>query len=291
MERKGLGRGLSALMADVSLEEISGTAARAEMKLPIEQLRPNPHQPRTDFDEMALRALADSIRQKGLIQPLIVRPAGDHYQIVAGERRWRAAQMAQLHDVPVIIRALDDQAVLEIAIIENVQREDLNAIEEALGLRALIDRFGHTQEMVAEALSRSRSHVANLLRLLALPQEVQDMVREGALSAGHARALIGTDDSLTLAKRVVQDGLSVRQTERLVRRLREEAGREAPAVRKQADAKDADTRALEADLAANLGLPVSIDDHGGAGNLVIRYRNLDELDRICGVLTRAGDSA
>ena len=218
-EKKGLGRGLSALMSDVNLGPATESAPRrADARLPVDKLRPNPLQPRKDFDADALQALADSIRQKGVIQPLIVRPVGDAYEIVAGERRWRAAQMAQSHDVPVVIRELDDTEVLEIAIIENIQREDLNAIEEALGLRQLMDRFGHTQEKVAEALSKSRSHVANLLRLLVLPASVQQMVRGGGLSAGHARALIGSENPEALAQRIVSQGLSVRETEALVRK-------------------------------------------------------------------------
>ena len=190
-EKKGLGRGLSALMSDVNLGPASESAPRrADARLAVEKLRPNPMQPRKDFAPDALQALADSIRQKGVIQPLIVRPlSGGEYEIVAGERRWRAAQMARSHDVPVVIRDLDDTEVLEIAIIENIQREDLNAIEEAQGLRQLMDRFGHTQEKIAEALSKSRSHVANLLRLLALPASVQQMVRDSVLTGRSCQGL------------------------------------------------------------------------------------------------------
>ena len=191
-EKRGLGRGLSALMADVHLAgpEQMATPRKAELLVPVEKLEPNPQQPRMDFKQEELESLADSIRQKGVIQPLIVRrkPGRDVYEIVAGERRWRAAQLAQLHEVPVVVRELNDTEVLEVAIIENIQRADLNAIEEALGFRQLMTRFGHTQEKLAEALSKSRSHVANLLRLLTLPAEVQDLLRDGALSAGHARA-------------------------------------------------------------------------------------------------------
>ncbi len=290
--RKGLGRGLSALMSDINLRPESEGPRRPDMTLPIDRLHPNPDQPRKTFDQAALESLADSIRRKGLIQPLIVRPRGDGYEIVAGERRWRAAQMAQLHDVPVIVRELDDTEVLEVAIIENIQREGLNAIEEAQGLKQLIDKFGHTQEKVAEALSRSRSHVANLLRLLTLPEAVQEMVREGRISAGHARALITASDPLQLARRVVNEGLSVRQTEQLAsagagpRRQRnrsDDAGR---------DARDADTRALEGDLSAHLGMRVRIDHRGNGGTVSISYATLDDLDRLCAVLsggTIAGD--
>jgi ParB family chromosome partitioning protein len=286
-EKKGLGRGLSALMSDVNLGPASESAPRrADARLAVEKLRPNPMQPRKDFAPDALQALADSIRQKGVIQPLIVRPlSGGEYEIVAGERRWRAAQMARSHDVPVVIRDLDDTEVLEIAIIENIQREDLNAIEEAQGLRQLMDRFGHTQEKIAEALSKSRSHVANLLRLLALPASVQQMVRDSVLTGGHARALIGSSNPEALAQTVVGRGLSVRETEKLVR----EAGEGKRTVEKGSDTagnKDSDTRALEADLSAHLGMAVQIDMASGeAGMLSVRFKTLDDLDRLCQALS------
>ncbi|TVR47558.1 MAG: ParB/RepB/Spo0J family partition protein, partial [Rhodobacteraceae bacterium] len=195
-ERRGLGRGLSALMAEVTppAEEGGADDRGRTQRLPIEQLRPNPDQPRRHFDETALAELAASIREKGVIQPLIVRPRDDMFEIVAGERRWRAAQRAQVHDVPVVIREFSDTEVLEIAIIENIQRTDLNPIEEAMGYRALIERFGHTQEKLSEAMGKSRSHIANLMRLLSLPDDVQTMLREGRLTAGHARALITAAD-------------------------------------------------------------------------------------------------
>jgi ParB family chromosome partitioning protein len=284
MERKGLGRGLSALMSDVNLRPESEGQRRADQRLPVEKLRPNPLQPRKDFDQAALDSLAESLRQKGVIQPLVVRPVGDMYEIVAGERRWRAAQIAQLHEVPVVIRDLDDTEVLEVAIIENIQREDLNAIEEALGLRQLIDRFGHTQEKIAEALSKSRSHVANLLRLLVLPDDVQIMVRDGTLSAGHARALIGTPDPLALARQVASHGLSVRETEKLARDSGDSSKNRARTAPTSPE-KDADTRALEGDLSAHLGLKVEIDHRGEGGALLIRYRNFDDLDRLCQILS------
>ncbi len=289
-EKKGLGRGLSALMSDVNLGPASESAPRrADTRLAVEKLRPNPLQPRKDFDAESLQSLADSIRQKGVIQPLIVRPAGDGYEIVAGERRWRAAQMAQSHDVPVVIRDLNDTEVLEIAIIENIQREDLNAIEEALGLRQLMDRFGHTQEKVAEALSKSRSHIANLLRLLTLPESVQQLVRVAELSAGHARALINSADPEALARTVVQRGLSVRETEKLVRGAGESRTREARRGPNPAPEKDSDTRALEADLSAHLGMSVQIDMQGGeSGAVTVRYKTLDDLDRLCQALSSAG---
>ena len=221
-DRRGLGRGLSALMADVNLDTASAApdVRRFELVLPVEKIVPNPDQPRRDFQPQALNDLADSLRQKGVIQPLIVRkkPGEDLYEIVAGERRWRAAQIAQLHELPVIVREFSDSEVLEIAIIENIQRAELNSIEEALAYRQLMDRFGHTQEKIAEALSRSRSHIANLLRLLALPEDVQQMVKSGTLSAGHARALITTGNATELALQVVGRGLSVRDTEELARK-------------------------------------------------------------------------
>jgi ParB family transcriptional regulator, chromosome partitioning protein len=291
-EKRGLGRGLSALMADVHLagpEQMSG-ARKAELHLPVDKLEPNPQQPRLDFKREELESLADSIRQKGVIQPLIVRRklGRDVYEIVAGERRWRAAQLAQLHEVPVVVRELTDSEVLEVAIIENIQRADLNAIEEALGFRQLMTRFGHTQEKLAEALSKSRSHVANLLRLLTLPDEVQDLVRDGALSAGHARALIGTPKAVELAGQIVAKGLSVRETEKLVK---SEAAMKAPKSSRQTPEKDADTRALEADLTANLRLPVKIDHgaDGESGQITIRYKTLDDLDMLCQMLSRLPD--
>ncbi|MDP1669101.1 ParB/RepB/Spo0J family partition protein [Phaeovulum sp.] len=288
LEKRGLGRGLSALMADVNLAHERGAPAprRGEIRLPVEKLVPNPDQPRRDFDAEALAELAGSIRAKGIIQPLLVRahPTDTSlYEIVAGERRWRAAQMAELHEVPVLLRELSDTEVLEVAIIENIQRADLNPIEEAMGYRQLMDRFGHTQEKMAEALSKSRSHIANLLRLLQLPAEVQAWLREGKLTAGHARALIPTPDPVALAAQVIAKGLSVRETERLAK---------APATTKPArphlprSEKDADTRALEQDLSAHLRMRVVIEHNGfDGGQMVITYRNLDQLDELCQILS------
>ncbi|MCV2863284.1 ParB/RepB/Spo0J family partition protein [Albidovulum sediminicola] len=285
-ERRGLGRGLSALMADVNLapqrEETPSEPRRAEAFIPIEKIEPNPNQPRRDFAPEALEELTQSIREKGVILPLLVRksPAKPGtYEIVAGERRWRAAQAAQLHEVPVLIRDLNDTEVLEIAIIENIQRADLNPVEEAMAYRQLMDRFGHTQEKLAEALSKSRSHIANLLRLLQLPAEVLTWLREGKLSAGHARALIPCDDPAAMARDVMARGLSVRQTEDLARKSQ---GAKAQKPRAKAEGKDADTRALEGDLSANLGMRVSINHKGlDGGELVITYRSLEELDDLC----------
>ncbi|SPF79451.1 ParB/RepB/Spo0J family partition protein [Pseudoprimorskyibacter insulae] len=292
-QRRGLGRGLSALMADVEAAptEASGGAEQArqpDRRIPIEDIVANPNQPRRKFTQDQLEELANSIRTKGVIQPLIVRPHPDapgKFQIVAGERRWRASQMAQLHELPVIVRDFDDTEVLEVAIIENIQRADLNAIEEAAGFRQLMDRFGHTQEKLAEALGKSRSHIANLLRLLNLPDEVRDLVETGKLSAGHARALITSENPIELAKKVVAEALSVRQTEKLVKGETEpkKAPTQSGASRSVPAEKDADTRALEGDLSAALGMSVSIEhDTGGeGGRVVIRYHSLDQLDDVC----------
>ena len=290
-ERRGLGRGLSALMADINPVEPTNMAAegkRPDVMLPIEDVIPNPDQPRRTFEPGPLNELADSIRQKGIIQPLIVRAlAGSRkHEIVAGERRWRAAQIAGLHNVPVVIREFTDSEVLEIAIIENIQRAELNAIEEALAYQQLMEKFGHTQEKLAEALSRSRSHIANILRLLNLPNDVQSMVAAGALSAGHARALITSPNPVELARKVVGGGLSVRATEDLVRTSAMKVL--APKKARRGIEKDADTRALEADLGAGLGMGVRIDhDHSGSGRLTITYASLDQLDVLCSALSAA----
>ncbi len=284
-DRKGLGRGLTALMADIQPAE--GAAAPAEpapqrfadQNAPVEQLFPNPDQPRRAFSEDALEELAASIREKGVIQPLIVRPnpRGEGYQIVAGERRWRAAQRAQVHEVPVIVRDFDDTEVLEVAIIENIQRSDLNPIEEAQGYRQLMDRFGHTQEQLATAMGKSRSHIANLMRLLGLPEDVLAMLRDGRLTAGHARALVTTNDPSALARQAVARGLSVREIEKLAKTG--QTGGSSSGPRSVAE-KDADTRALEGDLSAALGMSVSIshDQKAGGGKLTIKYKDLEGLD-------------
>lgn len=290
LAKRGLGRGLSALMADLDLDgPADQKPARDRTLVPIEQITANPDQPRRYFEPAALQELAESLRQRGVLQPLIVRqhPQDDSlYQIVAGERRWRAAQMAQLHELPVIIRDLTDTEVLEVAIIENIQRADLNAIEEAASFRQLMDRFGHTQEKLAEALNKSRSHIANLLRLLTLPDQIQDYVKDGRLSAGHARALITAANPAAVARRVIDNGLSVRETEKLVRQEQSVSeDRKSRSARRHE--KDADTRALEADLAAHLKMPVMIDHGGiGSGTLTIRYQDLEALDRLCRILTR-----
>ena len=287
-ERRGLGRGLSSLMSDVAIDNApkQSGSKQGEQMIPVEKIRPNPDQPRRDFPKQDLDDLIASVREKGLIQPLILRRTDDNsipYEIVAGERRWRAAQQAQLHEVPAIVREYTDTEVLEIAIIENIQRADLNPIEEAAGYQQLMERFGHTQEKLAQALGKSRSHIANLMRLLQLPQEILAMLRDGKLTAGHARALITIDNPVELANIVVKKGLSVRETERLAK-----APKLKPVKQQlKPSEKDADTRALEGDLAANLGMKVSVAHATGKenGKLTISYKNLEELDDLCRILT------
>lgn len=285
--RRGLGRGLSALMADVEFPPEA--SRRTDRFVPIEQIEPNLEQPRRQFGQADLEDLTNSIKAKGVLQPLIVRPkpnAKNKFEIVAGERRWRASQAAQLHEVPIIVRDYTDTEMLEVAIIENIQRADLNSIEEAAGYRQLMARFGHTQEKLAEALGKSRSYIANILRLLNLPSDVQDLVVEGLLSAGHARALITSNDPQGLARKIVKNGLSVRETERLVK---SEAGAssEKKSSKTKKQEKDADTRALERDLSAALGLSVTIShsQSSESGQIVLHYQSLDQLDDVCARLT------
>lgn len=289
-KRRGLGRGLSALMSDVVLSEQSGApnqASAADHFIPVENIQPNPNQPRRSFTPDQLEDLTNSIREKGIIQPLILRKNKEEpgtYQIVAGERRWRAAQAAQLHQVPALVRDYDDTEVLEVAIIENIQRADLNPIEEAAGYRQLMDRFGHTQERLGEALGKSRSHIANLLRLLTLPDDVQRMLSDGKLSAGHARALVTMPNAAWLARQVVSKGLSVRETENLVKNA---SVPPRPRTGKAPRTKDADTRALEQDLSAALGMTTGIEhkSDGQSGQISIQYSSLDELDELCRILS------
>lgn len=296
--RRGLGRGLSALLGEAegspAGEGAPATATAGVRETPIELIRRNPDQPRRHFVEADLEELAASIREKGVLQPILVRPAPGapgEYQIVAGERRWRAAQRAGLRALPTVIRELDDLQVLEIGIIENVQRADLNAIEEALGYKALLERFGRTQDAVAEAVGKSRSHVANALRLLNLPDEVQEHLITGRLTAGHARAIASAPNVAALARQIVDEGLSVREAEALARKAANPegpvGGRAARPAIGGARGKDADTRALEEDLADVLGLEVAIDDRGGVGELRIRYATLEQLDELCRRLTRS----
>lgn len=287
-KNRGLGRGLSALMADVNVDtNVSPNpepSRRPDLLIPVEKVVPNPDQPRRSFTQEQLDELARSIEEKGIIQPLIVREKGDSYEIVAGERRWRAAQIAKLHEIPVILRDYDDTEVLEVAIIENIQRADLNPVEEAAGYRQLMDKFGHTQEKLGEALGKSRSYIANLLRLLNLPQDVQDLLQAGKLSAGHARALITSDNPSVLAAQVVAGGLSVRETEKLANLGKPETNK---AKKPKLQEKDADTRALEGDLSATLGMNVTIThpEGGDSGSVSIRYKDLEQLDELCRILS------
>lgn len=282
---RGLGRGLSSLMSDITdTESDSAMVPKAESVIPIDLISPNPDQPRRSFSDEALSELASSIRAKGVIQPLILRvdpTDAERYQIVAGERRWRASQIAGLHDLPAIIRELTDSEVLEVAIIENIQRADLNAIEEAEGYRQLLDRFGHTQEQLATAMGKSRSHIANLMRLLTLPEDVRGAISSGDLTAGHARALVGREDASALARDIIGKKMTVRQAEALTRK----AGK-PPSVPKPSK-KDADTRALENELSAHLRMRVTIDPDptGESGKLSLRYTNFEQLDDLLRLLS------
>lgn len=284
----GLGRGLSALLGDVTREEpvaphAPSASTKAIQSIEVALIQPHPEQPRRHFDEGALAELADSIGKRGVIQPIIVRPHGGGFQIVAGERRWRAAQRAQLHRIPAIVRDFDEAETLEIALVENIQREDLNPIEEAEAYRKLIADFNHSQEALGRIVGKSRSHIANLIRLLELPAPVQRQVMEQKLSMGHARALIGAPDCETLAQAVEAKGLSVRDTEALVRRSKKGEG----ATPRRATAlgsldKDPDIAALEQHLADILGVKVEIGHGEGAGGtLSLRYSTLDQLDMLC----------
>src|SRR6056297_3266265 len=290
VQNRGLGRGLSALMADVN-EASPGpdesSAAQPDMMVPVEKVHPNPNQPRRHFDADSLADLSRSIGEKGIIQPLIVRrnPNRDgEFEIVAGERRWRAAQMARLHEVPVILREMSDTDVLEVAIIENIQRADLNPIEEGLGYQQLIDRFGHTQDQLSKALGKSRSHIANMMRLTGLPDAVKALLSDGSLSMGHARALVPleAEAATQLANDTVRQGWSVRQLENNLKKppTKRRTGK-APA----AASKDADTRALENDLAAQLRMAVDIEHGADGGSVTIRYSDLDQLDLLCSLLS------
>jgi ParB family chromosome partitioning protein len=278
--RSRLGRGLAALIGDVGTEATVDRAQRASRRLPVAFLRPNPRNPRKAFDESDLADLTASIRERGVVQPLIVRPVAgekDNYEIVAGERRWRAAQRAALHDVPVLIREASDKEALELAIIENVQRADLNALEEAQGYQQLIDQYRYTQNELADVIGKSRSHIANTLRLLNLPEAVQAFILDGSLSAGHARALLTLDDPLSAAKRIVRDGMSVRDAES----IGAGGGRRKGAGGRRRREKDADTRALEKSLSDLLGLTVTIDHKAGRGEVRIAYASLEQLDDVC----------
>jgi ParB family chromosome partitioning protein len=284
--KHGLGRGLSALLGDnVPEAPISGGSERGSSSglrtLPVSAMAPHPGQPRRHFDEAALDDLAESISARGLIQPIVVRPHGHSYQIVAGERRWRAAQRARLHEVPVIVRELTDAETMEIALVENIQREDLNAIEEAEAYSKLIGEFGHTQEALGRLVHKSRSHVANLLRLLDLPQPVRQMVVDGSIEMGHARALIGAPDAERLARIVADKGLSVRETEKLAREAKPGTQRKSG----EGTPHNADIQALERQLGDVLGLNVRIAHGTKGGSLTLTYSTLDQLDMVCQRLT------
>ena len=279
----GLGRGLSSLLGEVAQEApIAGGAAPARggiQMMPVSSIEPHLNQPRRHFDEEALEELAGSIRSRGLIQPIVVRPHGHRYQIVAGERRWRAAQRARLHEIPVIVRDFDDIETLEVALLENIQRRDLNAIEEAEGYARLIHEYGYGQEALAKLVHKSRSHIANLLRLLALPESVKALVESGELSMGHARALLGASvDAEALARDIVERGLSVRETEKLARFGK--PGRERQGRLGIKDA-GADIEALERQLGDMLGLKVKITYRPDGGTVALNYSTLDQLDMIC----------
>lgn len=285
--RRGLGRGLSALLGEAEEITHAGDPATGVREIPIELIHNNPDQPRRHFAEAELAELADSIRDKGVLQPVLLRPSRrteGEYEIVAGERRWRAAQRAGLKAMPALVRTLGDAEAFEIAIIENVQREDLNAIEEARAYWSLMGVLQITQEEAARRVGKSRSHVANTLRLTQLPESVQDHLIEGRLTAGHARALLSTDDAAALAEKVVAEGLSVRETEALARDKAGNAPKKASGPRKAP--KDADTAALESDLEEALGMSVDVADRGGVGEVRIRYATLEQLDEICRRLTR-----
>ncbi|MBA3810786.1 MAG: ParB/RepB/Spo0J family partition protein [Caulobacteraceae bacterium] len=287
--RRGLGRGLSALLDEVqSASTPEGRRAAGALDLPIELIRANPDQPRRAFGQAELDELAASIRSRGVLQPILVRPLAEtegEYQIVAGERRWRAAQQAQLRSVPALVRDLNDHEVVEFALIENIQRSDLNALEEARGYAAVMKRTGYSAETVATLVGKSRGHVANTLRLMRLSQAIQEHLEAGRLTAGHARALLDLDEAEEVADRMIERGLNVRQTEALVRRLRAAAPGSQRSTRPRYG-KGADTRALEGDLAEVLGLKVEIRDAGGAGELRIRYGNFEQLDDLCQRLSR-----
>lgn len=288
--RRNLGRGLAALFGEENEDYAELDRARAQRRLAVGQLRPSSIQPRRRFRTEEMDALIASVREKGVLQPLLVRRLPDEtdsFEIIAGERRWRAAQSAQIHDVPVIIRELTDAEALEIALIENIQRENLTPLEEAEGYQRLMAEFSHTQENLARSVGKSRSHVANMMRLLNLPAPVKDLVDDGSLSAGHARALLNAPDPVALARDAVAKGWSVRQVERHARqKTTDPAGKGSASAKSRKPAKDSDTIALERDLSTLLGLRVSIDLKGEAGEIAIRFDTLEQLDDVLHRLKR-----
>ncbi len=290
---KGLGRGLSSLIADVSTisdaKASSSSAASTSLGYrsePLINIFPNPDQPRRTFSEEGLKELSHSIKKKGIVQPLIVRRRSndDGFEIIAGERRWRAAQLAQLDTLPVIVKEFSDNEVLEIAIIENIQREELNPIEEARGYQQLMEKFGRTQEQVSSALGKSRSYIANLLRLLNLPDEVTNYLISGEISAGHAKILVSTNKAIEISRLIIKDKLSVRETEELVRSFKQlDDEKHIKTPRKNIlTQKDTDTKALEGEFSASLGVRVFIDHKAGseAGSITLKYKTLEEFDRL-----------
>lgn len=285
--RRRLGRGLAALLGDAAVEEAPTERPRGQRKVPIEFLKPNPRNPRTQFREEDLADLANSIREKGIIQPIVVRViagVADAYEIIAGERRWRAAQVASLVEVPVVIHEADDKEALELAIIENVQRADLNAIEEAKGYERLGAEFGYSQNEISKIIGKSRSHVANTLRLLNLPESVRTLLRDGLISAGHARALLALDNPEVVARQIVERGLTVRDVEAMAQAPEDKKVKPSTAS-KAAPEKDANTRALEKTLSDALGMQVEIRNSGERGDIRIYYQSLDQLDAICRLLS------
>lgn len=280
--RPRLGRGLAALIGDTVTEASTIDRSRGQKKVPIEFLRPNPNNPRKYFNDESLQELTASIREKGVIQPIIARSIGaesNHFEIIAGERRWRAAQLAGLHEVPVVVVDVSERESLELAIIENVQREDLNPMDEARGYEELAERFGYSQLDIAKIIGKSRSHIANTIRLLKLPEISRQFLERGDISAGHGRALLASTDPDALAKRIIEHGLSVRDTEKLTQKV--DVSNSAGSEGKIRKAKDADTRALERTLTDALGMSVSIKHRGEKGEISIRYRSLDQLDALC----------
>lgn len=281
---RGLGRGLSALLGDSPIDAPNAKTENVR-ELPIELIKPNPNQPRRTFNTDELQSLAETIKAHGIVQPIVIREDltnPGNYSIIAGERRWRAAQLAGLHVVPIVIRNFDDLETLQVAIVENLQRQDLNAIEEAMAFGQLMDRFGYNQQSIADAIGKSRVYVANTIRLLGLPKEVQDMVINGAISAGHARAALGAGDPLLAAKEMISKNLSVREAENLVSREQQER----KSVSRETNNQQADAKALAEDLSNTLGLLVDIKHRGEKGGIIqINYRNLEQLDEICRRLT------
>jgi ParB family chromosome partitioning protein len=277
----GLGRGLSALLGEQpQMPGESAPRAGGVREIEIASIRPNPGQPRVQFDDEALDELAQSIAARGVLQPILLRPVGDGYEIVAGERRWRAAQRARLHTIPAIVREIDDASTAEIALIENIQRQDLNAIEEADGYRQLIERYGHSREDVGRIVHKSRSHVANLLRLLDLPDSVRTALLRSDISMGHARAIASAPDPAALTEEIIAKGLSVRQAEALAKRAKPNGAKAAAKASGQAPV-DADLAALERQLGDLLGLRVKVANSGTAGTVTLHYTSLDQLDMIC----------